>query len=93
MQESPKNYQVWYHRRFLVDAIDGGAEAAATELKFTKAILALDSKNYHAWSHRQWVVKRFNAWDGELSFVEGGQCLQWGQHACLCLTRPPLQRC
>lgn len=64
--ENPKNYQVWYHRRFLVNALDDGT----AELPFTKAILTMDSKNYHAWSHRQWVLKRFGLWTDELDFVE-----------------------
>lgn len=53
--ESPKNYQVWNHRRFLVDKLGDGSQ----ELRFTRQILGpeselpcKDSKNYHAWSHR-----------------------------------------
>jgi protein farnesyltransferase/geranylgeranyltransferase type-1 subunit alpha len=29
-----------------------------------------DSKNYHSWQHRQWVIRTYNLWDQELSFIE-----------------------
>ena len=48
-----KNYQVWHHRRWLVER----SGDAAAEGAFTAAALAEDAKNYHAWSHRQFVVR------------------------------------
>jgi protein farnesyltransferase/geranylgeranyltransferase type-1 subunit alpha len=62
----PKNYQIWYHRRWLVQQ----TQDASNELSFTAEILAEDAKNYHAWSHRQWVIKTFNLFENELAYVE-----------------------
>ncbi|OQS07173.1 farnesyltransferase/geranylgeranyltransferase type-1 subunit alpha-like [Thraustotheca clavata] len=64
--ENPKNYQVWHHRREIVDLHND----CGLELPFIAQALQDDSKNYHCWSYRQWVVQRFNLWDGELAFVE-----------------------
>ncbi len=53
MNCSPKNYQLWYHRRALLE-IRFGAEAgeallkvAKKELDYVDKILDDDSKNYH----------------------------------------------
>lgn len=64
--ESPKNYQIWYHRRAIVDKLNDGSN----EIIFTARILEDDSKNYHAWSHRQWAITRFNLWDKEIQYTE-----------------------
>lgn len=50
-----KNYQVWHHRKVLVEWLNDGSE----ELEFSKSILETDDKNYHAWQHRQWAIKTF----------------------------------
>jgi protein farnesyltransferase/geranylgeranyltransferase type-1 subunit alpha len=47
-EENPKNYQIWYHRRLIVER----SGDPSRELDFTKAVFEVDSKNYHAWSHR-----------------------------------------
>uniref|UniRef100_A0A914E0P3 Protein farnesyltransferase/geranylgeranyltransferase type-1 subunit alpha n=1 Tax=Acrobeloides nanus TaxID=290746 RepID=A0A914E0P3_9BILA len=63
--ENPKNYQVWHHRRVLVEWLKDGSK----ELDFTQEILLDDAKNYHAWQHRQWVVDNFNYFNqAELDF-------------------------
>eukprot|EP00500_Bicosoecida_sp_ms1_P009564 CAMPEP_0203816640 /NCGR_PEP_ID=MMETSP0115-20131106/17085_1 /ASSEMBLY_ACC=CAM_ASM_000227 /TAXON_ID=33651 /ORGANISM="Bicosoecid sp, Strain ms1" /LENGTH=338 /DNA_ID=CAMNT_0050725547 /DNA_START=183 /DNA_END=1196 /DNA_ORIENTATION=- len=64
--ETPKNYQVWYHRRAIVQRIG----AAPREFEFTRSVFDDDAKNYHAWAHRQWVLTTFGEWDGELAFVD-----------------------
>ncbi len=64
--ESPKNYQIWHHRREIVDRLND----SALELAFVAEALTDDQKNYHAWSYRQWVVKRFNLWGDEIAFVD-----------------------
>ena len=69
---NPKNYQIWFHRRALVDIL-GTAEAGDNELAFTASVFEEDAKNYHAWGHRQWVLERFNLMAAELSFVN--KCL------------------
>lgn len=53
--DNPKNYQVWHHRRVIVEWLQAGE----TELEVTEAVLKLDAKNYHAWQHRQWALKTF----------------------------------
>jgi len=63
--ENPKNYQIWYHRRALVEK----SRDPSLELDFIAHILTDDAKNYHAWAHRQWVLKEFNLWEGELDFL------------------------
>lgn len=66
-RENPKNYQIWYHRRALVEKV--GQAAAQAELALIGAALRDDAKNYHAWSNRLWVLKTFGGWAGELVFI------------------------
>mmetsp|Transcript_34351 Transcript_34351/g.96845 ORF Transcript_34351/g.96845 Transcript_34351/m.96845 type:complete len:346 (+) Transcript_34351:279-1316(+) len=72
-----KNYQLWNHRRFLVQGIIGPLgsgpqreSAVETELAFTHDVLVDEPKHYHAWAHRQWVVQEFSSWAGELAVCE-----------------------
>lgn len=53
--DNPKNYQVWHHRRVIVEWL----KDASLELGLTEDILNMDAKNYHAWQHRQWAIKEF----------------------------------
>eukprot|EP01102_Stenamoeba_stenopodia_P006743 TRINITY_DN1878_c0_g1_i1.p2 TRINITY_DN1878_c0_g1~~TRINITY_DN1878_c0_g1_i1.p2 ORF type:complete len:302 (-),score=81.24 TRINITY_DN1878_c0_g1_i1:104-1009(-) len=62
---TPKNYQIWFHRRWLVDKLKDPSK----ELGFTAQVLIEDSKNYHAWSHRQWVLENFGIWNEELDYI------------------------
>lgn len=74
---SPKNYQLWNHRRKLaaycaehLGKVIG--DVLATELEFTKACLEVDAKNYHAWGHRQAMLRAFGGLEdlvGEFAFV------------------------
>jgi protein farnesyltransferase/geranylgeranyltransferase type-1 subunit alpha len=65
--ENPKNYQIWYHRRRIVEELNDPSK----ELSYTAKILReADGKNYHAWSHRQWVIKTFKLWKGEMEFTQ-----------------------
>lgn len=50
---SPKNYQLWEHRRFLVCLATRNPN---DEGSFVNAVLEEDEKNYHAWSHRAWLL-------------------------------------
>ena len=54
-ERSPKNYQVWQHRKVIVEWLGDGSG----EPTFTTVHLCDDAKNYHAWSHRQWAVKTY----------------------------------
>jgi protein farnesyltransferase/geranylgeranyltransferase type-1 subunit alpha len=53
MNFSPKNYQLWYHRRALLEIRFGAEEGdallkvAKKELDYVAKILNDDSKNYH----------------------------------------------
>eukprot|EP01083_Nonionella_stella_P051102 135693_1 len=64
--ESPKNYQLWFHRRKVVEWLKDPSQ----ELMTTERVLENDTKNYHAWSHRLWANQHFDMWDNELSFTE-----------------------
>ncbi|XP_016132965.1 protein farnesyltransferase/geranylgeranyltransferase type-1 subunit alpha-like [Sinocyclocheilus grahami] len=66
IEDQPKNYQVWNHRRMVVEWLNDPAE----ELQFVAEILSQDAKNYHAWQHRQWVIQEYKLWNGELEYVE-----------------------
>lgn len=46
--ENPKNYQIWQHRRVIVEMIGDGTR----EKVFCEKIFEEDAKNYHAWAHR-----------------------------------------
>lgn len=64
-----KTYQVWHHRRLLVQRTND----PAPELAFIANALQIDTKNYHTWSYRQWILAHFNndaLWRDELAFVE-----------------------
>ena len=65
IEEHPKNYQVWQHRRVLVEWLQDPSQ----ELRITEIVLAMDQKNYHAWQHRQWVLLTFNLFDQEFMFI------------------------
>ncbi|XP_076658675.1 farnesyl transferase alpha [Halictus rubicundus] len=62
----PKNYQMWHHRKIIVEWLQDGS----AELAFTETIFKKDAKNYHAWQYRQWCIKTFNLFDNELEYVE-----------------------
>jgi protein farnesyltransferase/geranylgeranyltransferase type-1 subunit alpha len=62
---TPKNYQIWHHRRAVVEQYGDGSQ----ELLFVNQILQLDAKNYHAWAHRQWALQQFGQWQDELDLL------------------------
>lgn len=66
--KNQKNYQVWYHRRWVATHITDND--GTSELDLTRQVLNDDAKNYHAWEHRQWAIKQFGLWDNELAFTE-----------------------
>lgn len=66
IENSPKSYQVWHHRRVIVEWLQDPSQ----ELELTSSILSRDAKNYHAWQHRQWVIKEFGLFDKELEYVD-----------------------
>lgn len=66
IEDEPKNYQVWHHRKVIVEWLHDGTH----DKQLTASVLVIDSKNYHAWQHRQWVIKEFNLWDGEIEYTD-----------------------
>lgn len=64
--DNPKNYQIWFHRRWVVEKSNDYSQ----ELAFTAQQIAEDSKNYHAWGHRQWTIETFSLWDSELEYTD-----------------------
>lgn len=55
IENHPKNYQVWHHRRILIEWLKDPSK----ELALTESVLSMDAKNYHAWQHRQWVIQTY----------------------------------
>jgi len=66
IREHPKNYQVWEHRRLIVER----SGFNSNELSFLAEQIQADSKNYHSWQYRQWLLKTFEFWSGELIYVD-----------------------
>lgn len=66
--ENLKNYQIWHHRRLLIDhyyptiasSPEKVASLARSEQAFLTQILAEDTKNYHVWSYRQYMVPKLS---------------------------------
>jgi protein farnesyltransferase/geranylgeranyltransferase type-1 subunit alpha len=62
---NPKNYQLWYHRRALLEirfknaTEENGIDAAKKELKYVDRILEDDSKNYHVRVFDHMIIKHF----------------------------------
>lgn len=72
--DNPKNYQIWYHRRTLLETYPNlKQDFLESELNYISTVFEEDSKNYHAWSHRQWFVNTINdedVWKREIEFSE-----------------------
>jgi protein farnesyltransferase/geranylgeranyltransferase type-1 subunit alpha len=73
---NPKNYQLWFHRRDLLEQVcaqDLLNNYLARELENIATVLDDDGKNYHAWSHRQWVIGAVDndaVWEQELEYCD-----------------------
>ncbi|KAL3313364.1 hypothetical protein Ciccas_008034, partial [Cichlidogyrus casuarinus] len=67
VMNNPKNYQVWFHRQWVLtkeleqDSSDIAlTKQAKSELEFLKEIFEDDSKNYHAWQYFRWMCSKLN---------------------------------
>lgn len=52
---SPKNYQVWHHRAWLLQLIGNPVD----ELDQMIGDFLPEPKNYHAWQYRQWILQTY----------------------------------
>jgi protein farnesyltransferase/geranylgeranyltransferase type-1 subunit alpha len=62
--KSPKNYQVWFHRRWLVDellrrSLIRSEDLMVKECSALEELIEREPKHYHAWSHRMYISNRF----------------------------------
>ena len=65
MVQNQKNYQIWHHRKLLIDKIND----ASHEKAMLDEIFKYEPKNFHAWTHRIWMIRRFNNVEGEFDFI------------------------
>ena len=61
-----KNYQIWQHRKLLIDKLDDPSH----EKYMLDIVFKFEPKNFHAWTHRIWMIRRFNNVEGEFEFIE-----------------------
>ena len=66
MVENQKNYQIWHHRKLLIEKINN----ATHEKKILNDVFEYEPKNFHAWTHRIWMIRRFNNVEGEFEFID-----------------------
>ena len=66
MVENQKNYQIWHHRKLLIEKLND----ASHEKRVLDEVFEFEPKNFHAWSHRIWMIRRFNNIEGEFDFIE-----------------------
>lgn len=64
--DNQKNYQIWNHRKLIIDKMNHGSN----ELNILNKVFEEDSKNFHAWCHRIWTIRRFNNTEGEMEYIE-----------------------
>jgi len=70
MIKTSKCYQIWHHRKVLIDKYND----CSHEKNILKNVYDSDTKNFHAWTHRIWMIRRFNNTEGEIEFIEN--CLK-----------------
>jgi len=69
--EHPKNYQLWYHRQWIVKSLVCGGQFDYTrEFECLAEMIEEEPKNYHLWAYRQWFVREFGLWQNEFAFVQ-----------------------
>jgi len=66
MEENQKNYQIWHHRKAIVEK----SQNSSKEKPILNHIFEEEPKNFHAWCHRIWVVRRFNLIENEFEFID-----------------------
>ena len=66
MRDFQKNYQIWHHRKLLIEKIND----ASREKQILDYVLESEPKNFHAWTYRIWMIRRFNNVEEEFNFIE-----------------------
>jgi len=66
MVENQKNYQIWHHRKLLIEKIND----CSHEKIVLDSVFQYEPKNFHAWTHRIWMIRRFNNVEGEFDFID-----------------------
>jgi protein farnesyltransferase/geranylgeranyltransferase type-1 subunit alpha len=59
---NPKNYQIWFHRRWLVTELHSRQltdDLLSSELESIDVLIELEPKHYNAWSHRLFLLTLF----------------------------------
>lgn len=57
---TPKNYQIWRHRRCIIELINDINISKKDQIILQEQMLLPDhTKNYHAWSYRQWLLHTY----------------------------------
>merc|ERR1719361_1792838 len=71
-EKSPKNYQLWWHRRIIIEAHNKEEQLydLKEEKELLRSILKEDAKNYHAWSHYHWLLRTYKLYGDELEYLE-----------------------
>lgn len=74
-EKSPKNYQVWFHRRWLVEALlhrglKSIPDLISSECSALKRLIDTEPKHYHGWGHRMYIANLFSLFEShsELEF-------------------------
>lgn len=93
VDDNPKNYQIWYHLRWLASKSDSPDRV----LEICTLQLEDDAKNYHTWAVRQWVTKKWSLWEQELAYSD--KLIQedfrnnsaWNERAFVVSTKPDIR--
>ena len=74
---NPKNYQVWYHRRWIIESLcehdfDRASQLLPGELRMLEERMTAEPKHYNAWTHRVFLATRFGLFEtlSELEFTD-----------------------
>ncbi|KAL8438895.1 hypothetical protein Efla_005375 [Eimeria flavescens] len=57
--DSLKNYQAWFHRRWLLRRLPASSFSVEEEIASTRDTLQLDLKNYSTWAHKAFLSAAF----------------------------------
>jgi hypothetical protein len=75
---NPKNYQVWFHRRWLIEQLVAQRvidqdELHAAELERVSELIDQEPKHYNAWSHKLFLAELFNTFQSNIELEFAGK--------------------